>query len=133
MKTLRSVTKFLVPVALLLAAPLFADSGAQNAADSGDARGALIRVSKEDAAWADKERAAYPMQACVISGKRLGTMGRPAEFIYRVDGKPDRYVAFCCAGCDEDFLKEPAKHLAAIDEAAKSRDGEVAQKRSCCH
>jgi hypothetical protein len=44
-----------------------------------------------------------------------------AEFIYREAGKPDWLVMFCCDGCEEDFMKEPAKYLAKLAVAAKNR------------
>lgn len=50
-------------------------------------------------------------------------MGKSLEYIYRVDGKPDRLLVFCCDGCEEDFMKEPAKYLAKLDAAAKSKGG----------
>ena len=58
---------------------------------------------------------------CVTSGDKLGSMGKSPEYIYRVDGKPDRLLVFCCDGCEKDFMKEPAKYLAKIDAAAKVR------------
>jgi hypothetical protein len=45
-------------------------------------------------------------------------MGKPAEYIYRAEGQTDRLVMFCCSGCEEDFMKAPAAHLAKIDAAA---------------
>ena len=40
-------------------------------------------------------------------------------------GKPDRLVIFCCDGCNEDFLKEPAPFLAKLEAAknAKAKEG----------
>ena len=48
-------------------------------------------------------------------------MGDNAEFIQREKGKPDRLLVFCCAGREEDFMKEPAKHLPKPDAAAKQK------------
>lgn len=83
--------------------------------------GKLIRVSDKDAAWATEARKSYPLDACVVSDEKLGSMGKSPEYIYRVDGKPDRLVVFCCSGCDEDFLKAPEAHLAKIDAAQSKR------------
>jgi YHS domain-containing protein len=85
------------------------------------AKGTLHKLTEKDAAWAKKERAAYPLTVCLTSDEKLGSMGDNAEFIYREQGKGDRLVVFCCAGCEEDFLKEPAKYLAKIDAAAKQK------------
>lgn len=83
--------------------------------------GTLTKVTKADAAWVAKARETYPLKVCVTSDEKLGSMGDNAEYIYREKGKPDRLVMFCCEGCEEDFLKNPAKYLAKIDAAAKKK------------
>jgi hypothetical protein len=112
-----SLSVFVATVGLLVAAPLFGQQ-----AQAGAKTGQLIRVTEIDSAWAAKERTRYPLDVCVTSDEKLGSMGKSPEYIYRADGKPDRLVVFCCAGCDEDFLKAPAKYLAKID-AAKAAKG----------
>ena len=87
------------------------------------AKGTLHKLTDKDAAWAKKEHAAYPLTTCLTSDEKLGSMGENAEFIYREKGKADRLVLFCCAGCEEDFLQDPAKYLAKIDAAAKQKKG----------
>lgn len=81
--------------------------------------GKLLPVGEKDAAWAAKARESYPLKTCVISEEALGSMGKSPEYIYRVDGQADRFVVFCCDGCEEDFLKDPAAALKKIDDAAK--------------
>lgn len=76
--------------------------------------GKLIEVTEKEAAWAAKERQSYPLDVCVVSDEKLGSMGKSPEYIYRVEGKPDRLVVFCCSGCEEDFTKDPATHLAKL-------------------
>jgi len=83
--------------------------------------GTLTKVTKADATWVAKARETYPLQVCVTSDEKLGSMGDNAEYIYREKGKPDRLVVFCCDGCEEDFTKEPAKYLAKLDAAAKQK------------
>lgn len=83
--------------------------------------GRLDKITDKDAAWAAKARKEYPVDYCVTSGDKLGSMGKSPEYIYRVDGKPDRLLVFCCDGCEEDFMKEPAKYLAKLDAAAKAK------------
>jgi hypothetical protein len=95
------------------------DQGAAAAATT--AKGTLVKLSGKDAAWATKARAVYPMTVCLTSDEKLGSMGDNAEFIYREKGKPDRLLVFCCAGCEEDFMKDPAKYLAKLDAAAKQK------------
>jgi hypothetical protein len=118
MKTTRSL------LGLALACGLFVCSAfaASDAPKSGkkDA-GVLSKLTEKDAAWAAKARADYPLKVCVTSDEKLGSMGDNAEFIYRVAGQPDRLIVFCCGGCEDDFMKDPAKYLAKIDAAAKAK------------
>lgn len=109
---------------LLIGASLFAQNppkGSPPAAQQPSAPsavGELIPVTDKEAAWAAKERKTYPLDVCAYSGAKLGSMGTPPEYIFRAAGKPDRLVVFCCSGCEDNFMKEPAKHLAKIDAAA---------------
>lgn len=135
---LKSTLSFAVVAASLwVAAPAFAQHEHHGSAPKTDApakSGQLIRVTEKDAAWAAKERANYPLGVCVTSDEKLGSMGKSAEFIYRAAGQPDRFVVFCCAGCDEDFLQAPAKHLAKIDAAkARAGKGQAQEKPSTPH
>jgi hypothetical protein len=119
-----SFPKLVMSAVLLVGAPLFAQNshgnphGANKVATASS--GKLIPVTEKDASWAAKERKSYPLDVCVTSDEKLGSMGKSPEYIYRVDGKPDRLVVFCCEGCEEDFMKEPSKYLAKID-AAKAK------------
>lgn len=59
----------------------------------------------------------YPLDSCLVSGEKLGSMGKPYEYVYKEEGKPDRTVYFCCKMCVSKFKKDPAKYLKALDEA----------------
>jgi hypothetical protein len=83
--------------------------------------GKLVALTDKDAGWAETARKEYPLDVCLTSDEKLGSMGKSPEYIYRVEGKPDRLVVFCCDGCEEDFLQEPAKYLAKLDDAAKQK------------
>jgi hypothetical protein len=114
--------------ALALAAPVLAQDNlkpAVPAAVAAGKSGKLVAVTAKDADWVAKARKDYPLEVCVASDEKLGSMGKSPEYIYRVDGKPDRLVVLCCDGCEEDFMKDPAKHLAKIDaaKAAKAAKG----------
>lgn len=56
----------------------------------------------------------YPLDTCVVAGKKLGSMGEP--YAYEFEGKK---VYFCCEGCKEDFKADPKKYLAKIETAKK--------------
>lgn len=103
----------------LLFQPLFAAEAKKSPAAP---TGKLVAVSEKDAEWVAQARKAYPLTTCVASDEPLGSMGDSPEYIYRVEGKPDQLVVFCCDGCNEDFLKDPAPYLAKI-EAAKAKQG----------
>ena len=57
---------------------------------------------------------AYPLSTCVVSGEKLGEMGKP--FVFQYEG---REVQFCCPSCEKEFKKDPAKYLKKIDDAVK--------------
>ena len=64
---------------------------------------------------------AYPIDFCVVSGEKLGSMGDPVEYDYN-----GRTVKFCCGGCIETFEATPAMYIAKLDSAAAGmldRDG----------
>lgn len=105
--------RYLLPavIALLLSSSVFAAE-----------TGKLLPTSDGDAAWLAQARAAYPLKICVVSDEALDSMGDSPERIYRVEGKPDRLVIFCCDGCEADFKSEPAGFLAKLDAAAKPDD-----------
>lgn len=128
MKTIRySVGLIASVLALAVVSPSLAHEAHKKDADKAGAHaatgktGKLIAVTEKDAAWAVKARKEYPLDVCLTSGDKLGSMGKSPEYIYRVDGKSDRLLVFCCDGCEDDFMKEPAKYLAILDAAAKKK------------
>ncbi len=56
----------------------------------------------------------YPMDECVVSDEKLGSMGEPVVFVHA-----GQQIKLCCKGCRKDFNKEPAKFLSKIEAAAK--------------
>ncbi len=62
-----------------------------------------------DKAYADSQRAAYPVDTCVVAGGKLGAMGEPVEIV-----AGNTLVRFCCKGCLPAFQKEPGKYLAKV-------------------
>lgn len=71
---------------------------------------AVLRAAEEPA------KDTYPLTTCVVSGEKLGEMGEP--YILQHEG---REVRFCCKKCRKDFLKDPAKYLKIIDDAAAAK------------
>ena len=57
----------------------------------------------------------YPLTTCVVSGEKLGEMGKP--YVYKYEG---REVQLCCKNCLKDFSKDPEKYLKKLDDAEKS-------------
>ena len=114
----RLITACLV-TAFAFLAPAFANHHEATAKAEKAPKGELIRVTEKDKEWAAKARASYTLDVCPVSNEKLGSMGGAPEYIYRVEGKPDRLVIFCCSGCDEDFLKDPEKYLSKTSAGAK--------------
>ena len=56
----------------------------------------------------------YPLTTCVVSGEKLGEMGKPVVIN---DQGPE--VRFCCDMCVDRFKKDPAKYLAKLPASAK--------------
>ena len=48
----------------------------------------------------------YPLDTCIVSGEKLGEMGKPVVFTH--DGQE---IKLCCKACKPKFEKEPAKYL----------------------
>lgn len=87
--------------------------------------GELVQPSEKDAAWLAGARDAYPLKTCLVSGEELGGMGKPADYIYRQAGQPDRLVRFCCRMCVPRFKKDPAHYLARLSPEEKPADSRI--------
>ena len=57
----------------------------------------------------------YPLKTCVVSGEKLGEMGKPYIFNYQ-----GTEVRLCCDGFRAKFDKNPAKFLEKITAASKA-------------
>lgn len=51
----------------------------------------------------------YPLDVCIVSGNKLGSMGKPITKVYN-----GQQVKFCCQPCTEDFDANPAKYMAKL-------------------
>jgi YHS domain-containing protein len=56
----------------------------------------------------------YPLETCVVSGEKLGSMGK--SFVHTYQG---REVQFCCKACLKEFNKDPQKFLKKLDAASE--------------
>jgi hypothetical protein len=54
----------------------------------------------------------YPLDTCLVSGEKLGSMGEPVVIIHE-----GREIKFCCDTCVPDFKKNPEKYLPKLDHA----------------
>ena len=64
---------------------------------------------------ADKSEAnPYPLQTCIVSGEKLGGMGKPFVFEYK-----GQEVKLCCKSCKAKFDKDADAFLKKIQEPAK--------------
>lgn len=68
-------------------------------------------MSKVDAAYAEAQREAYPLDTCVVAGGKLGSMGEPVEIVAGT-----QLVRFCCAGCLPGFKADPQKFLLKLSQ-----------------
>lgn len=59
---------------------------------------------------------AYPLKTCVISGEKLGGMGKPVKVTHE-----GTEVQLCCKSCIEDFKADPAKYVKMVKDAAAKK------------
>lgn len=109
-------TKTSLLLASLLATASLAFAGTDSSC-GGCCSSALVKTTQVAAA----DQPAYPLDTCVVSGEKLGDMGKPIDYIHKEEGKPDRLVRFCCKMCIGKFKKDPAKYLKLIDDAAAAK------------
>jgi phage shock protein E len=57
----------------------------------------------------DAKPKAYPLEVCIVAGKKLGSMGKPVTLVYK-----GQEVKFCCKGCIGKFKKNPEKYLVKL-------------------
>ena len=76
--------------------------------------GLHLKLSAADAPKPEATPAApvYPLTTCVVTGEKLGEMGKP--YVHTYEG---REVRFCCKGCLKDFNKDPKQFVAKLDAA----------------
>ncbi len=73
-------------------------------------------LKKFDRAIAKSQLPLYPVNTCVVSGMKLGSMGEPIDYVHK-----NRLVRFCCKGCIPKFEKDPDQYLAKLDKAVTAK------------
>ncbi len=53
----------------------------------------------------------YPLDYCLVSGDKLGEMGKPIVIVYR-----GQEIKFCCKDCPPKFDKDPDKYMKKLAE-----------------
>jgi YHS domain-containing protein len=106
---------FLVSVAFQ-AGPVPAAGDKEAPADKAEP-GEMVRAPADKAEPAEMVEDAYPLETCVVSGAKLGSMGDPVIHDYQ-----GRQIRFCCAGCVKPFESDPEEYLNKLDEAIIARD-----------
>lgn len=56
----------------------------------------------------------YPLETCIVSGEKLGGMGKPMVFQYK-----GQEVKLCCKSCKSKFDKDAGALLKKIQETPK--------------
>ncbi|MBI3880900.1 MAG: hypothetical protein HY301_12690 [Verrucomicrobia bacterium] len=74
---------------------------------------APLAAFSADATKADKPKP-WPatLTACVVSGEKLGSMGKPYVFVHE-----GQEIKMCCPSCLKEFKADPAKYLKKIAAA----------------
>ena len=62
----------------------------------------------------DAKAKPYPLEKCIVSGDKLGEMGKPVTLTYK-----GQEMKFCCKDCVKDFKKDPEKWIKKLAEAQK--------------
>lgn len=53
----------------------------------------------------------YKPDTCIVSGEKLGEMGKPFVFVHE-----GQEVKLCCKSCKKKFDKDPAAYLKKLEE-----------------
>jgi YHS domain-containing protein len=84
---------------------------------------AIIEKAREAKA-AERSPKPYPLDTCLVSGGKLGSMGEPVTYVY--DGQE---LQFCCAGCVPQFEKAPEKYMEQLHSMETDQTKEPQQSR----
>lgn len=74
-------------------------------------------LSKLDEAVVKAQKDDYPLDKCVVTEQKLGSMGEPVN-----DVVGTQLVRFCCKSCIKTFEKNPARYLVMINKQKDDQD-----------
>lgn len=77
-------------------------------------------LKKLDQAIIEKQKPAYSMTTCPVTGEKLG---EGVDFVYM-----NRLVRFCRKDCIDTFNEDPSRYLKQMDDAAKGPDAKGKEK-----
>lgn len=83
-------------------------------------------IQKIDAEVIKQQSEVYPLETCLVTGGKLGSMGEPVNYVYN-----NRLVKLCCAGCIEQIEADPAKYIAKLDEAVIAKQKDTYKLTTC--
>lgn len=75
-------------------------------------------LAKVDQAMIQQQLPFYPLDVCPVTGEKLGSMGQPADVIYK-----NRLVRFCCKGCIKELDKDSGRIVAKLNQAVIAKQG----------
>ena len=64
-------------------------------------------------------RISYKPDICMVSGEKLGEMGKPVVFVYQ-----GQEIKLCCKSCLKDFKKDSATYLKKLPKAKAPKSGQ---------
>ncbi len=85
-------------------------------------------VAKLDAAVITEQKESYPLETCVVSGGKLGSMGEPIDYVHN-----NQLVRFCCSGCVEAFEKNPDEYLKKLNESSSVKSDATPESSEKMH
>jgi YHS domain-containing protein len=65
---------------------------------------------------ADEKAKPYPLDKCIVSGEKLGEMGKPVVLVHA-----GQEMKFCCKDCVKKFNKDPEKYIKMMNEEAAKK------------
>jgi hypothetical protein len=74
--------------------------------------GSVAAFAADKKAVSNSKITPYTLKTCVVSGDKLGEMGKPYVFT-----NDTREIKLCCKSCLKDFKKDTAKYVKKIEEA----------------